>query len=262
LSPKAIIDAQLSGLNTLYLLSSSISETQRETLREYDVEFSETGSLLLDAFSHPAASSPSTVLLSPTSCLKHNGPLLSNSTLSGGPIVFPSGAVHSLGQNPYLVEVAHAPKTAYVGDGKLLMADDSAVEAIVGGKTKGPIVGGRKASLVSALQTRDNARIGFVGSGAVFSDEYWGKKVKTVDGKRYVVRSSQLGCVADTASLETGNAAFAEDFSKWIFQESGVIKVVSSTHHRDDETEPRDQYTKKDQVVRSPTSTPFSPIWS
>jgi oligosaccharyltransferase complex subunit beta len=51
------------------------------------------------------------------------------------------------------------------------------------------------------------------------------------------------------ARLETGNAAFANDFSSWIFQESGVVKVVSSTHHRDDETEPRDQYTKKDPVV-------------
>jgi oligosaccharyltransferase complex subunit beta len=185
LTPKAIIDAQLSGLNTLYLLSSSISEGQRETLREYDVEFSEPGSLLLDAFSHPASSSPSTVLLPPTSCLKHNGPLLSNSTLSGGPIVFPSGAVHALGQNPYLVEVAHAPKTAYVGDEKHLSADESEVEAVVGGKTgKGPVVGGRKATLVSALQTRDNARIGFVGSGAAFSNEYWGKTVKTLAGQR------------------------------------------------------------------------------
>jgi hypothetical protein len=55
------------------------------------------------------------------------------------------------------------------------------------------------------------------------------------------------------ASLETGNAAFANDFSSWILQESGVVKVVSSTHHRDDETEPRDQYTKKDPVV-SPQS--------
>jgi len=174
----------LAGLNTLYLLSSSISETQRETLREYDVEFSETGSLLLDAFSHPESSTPSTVLLPPTSCLIHNGPLLSNSTLSGGPIVFPSSAVHTLGQNPYLVEVAHAPKTAYVGDERSLSADESEVEAVVGGKTgKGPIQSGRKATLVSALQTRDNVRIGFVGSGAAFSDEHWGKKVKTVDGQ-------------------------------------------------------------------------------
>lgn len=28
-----------------------------------------------------------------------------------------------------------------------------------------------------------------------------------------------------------------------------MIKIVSSTHHRDGETEPRDAYTKKDPVV-------------
>lgn len=185
LSPKAIIDAQLSGLNTLYLLSSSLSESSRETLREYDLEFSETGSLLLDAFSHPATSPASHVLLPPTSCLVPNGPLLSNSTLSGGPIVYPSGAVHSTGQNPYLIDVAHAPVTAYVGDEKDLSADEAEVESAVGGKSgKGPVLSGRKAGLVSALQTRDNARIGFVGSGAMFSDAHWGKKVKTADGRR------------------------------------------------------------------------------
>lgn len=184
LSPKAIIDAQLSGLNTLYLLSSSLSETSREVLREYDVEFSETGSLLLDAFSHPVSSPISSVLLPPTSCLVPSGPLLSNSTLSGGPVVYPSGAVHTLGQNPYLVEVAHAPSTAYVGEEKDLSADEAAVETAVGGKTsKGPIISGRKAALVSALQTRDNTRVGFVGSGAMFSDEHWGKMVKTAEGQ-------------------------------------------------------------------------------
>lgn len=185
LSPKAIIDAQLSGLNTLYLLSSSLSEATRETLREYDLEFSETGSLLLDAFSHSASSSPSNVLLPPTTCLIPNGPLLSNSTLTGGPIVYPSGAVHTVGQNPYLIEVAHAPPTAYVRDAKDLSADEAQVEATVGGKSaKGPILSGRKAGLVSALQTRDNVRIGFVGSGAMLSDKYWGKKVKSVERTR------------------------------------------------------------------------------
>jgi oligosaccharyltransferase complex subunit beta len=110
---------------------------------------------------------------------------LSNSTLTGGPIVYPSGAAHTVGQNPYLVEIAHAPPTAYVGDEKDLTADEAHVENAVGGKSaKGPVLAGRKAGLVSALQTRDNVRIGFVGSGAMFSNKYWGKKVKTVEGSR------------------------------------------------------------------------------
>lgn len=50
-------------------------------------------------------------------------------------------------------------------------------------------------------------------------------------------------------SLETGNAGFAADYTKWLFQETGLLKVVSTYHHRDSETESRDAYTKKDPVV-------------
>ena len=60
--------------------------------------------------------------------------------------------------------------------------------------------------------------------------------------------------MADFRSLESGNAALAEDFTKWIFQETGVVKVVSTHHHRDSETDPREQYTKKDPLVRHLTS--------
>lgn len=49
--------------------------------------------------------------------------------------------------------------------------------------------------------------------------------------------------------VETGNAAFVTDFTKWVFQETGVVKVVSTTHFREGETEPREMYTKKDDIV-------------
>lgn len=99
--------------------------------------------------------------------------------------------------------MAHAPSTAYVGDEKDLSADEAQVESVVGGKNaKGPILAGRKAGLVSALQTRDNVRIGFVGSGAMFSDKYWGKKVKTVEGTRWVPRpSSRTGWLNNPLSV-------------------------------------------------------------
>lgn len=54
---------------------------------------------------------------------------------------------------------------------------------------------------------------------------------------------------ANPHSKETGNRAFVDDLTKWIFQETGVVRVVSTTHHREGETEPRDQYRKKDNVV-------------
>jgi oligosaccharyltransferase complex subunit beta len=188
LSPKAIVDAQFSGLNTLYLLSPNISEIHRDTFREYDLEFVERDTTLLDAFSplSSTSQSQSTVVLSPSSCLSNSPNVLSPTTLTGGPIIYPQGTVHTLGQNPYIVEVAHAPKTAYVGEERSLDADEKDVEASVGGgagKSKEGIVTGKKAALVSAFQARDNSRVGFVGSGKMLSDEYWGKEVN-LDGKR------------------------------------------------------------------------------
>ncbi|OCF36217.1 oligosaccharyltransferase complex subunit beta [Kwoniella heveanensis BCC8398] len=238
LSPKSIIQAQYSGINTLFFLSPELTESTREFMREYDLEFVDPSTTLIDAFSHPSGSPASTVLLSSTSSLvPNNGEILSPSTLSGGPIVYPSGTVHVAGQNPYLVDVLHASKTSYVGQDKALSGDEAEVEKSIGGKGKEPVVSGKKASLVSALQSRDNVRIGFVGSGGLASDEWWGKSVQNTDGK----------------TLETGNAAFITDFTKWIFQETGVVKIVDSTHFREGEVEPREMYTKKDEITYSLT---------
>lgn len=180
-----MLDAQISGLNTLYLLSSNISELNRDTFREYDLEFAERDSTLIDAFSHPSQLPASTVLLPSHQCLISNGAILPPDTLAGGPIVYPAGTVHTLGQNPYLVDILHGTRTSYVGEEAALDADEAEVERDVGGKGgKEAVLSGKKAVLVSAMQTRDNVRVGFVGSGAMFSDEWWGKTVAGSDGKK------------------------------------------------------------------------------
>ena len=51
--------------------------------------------------------------------------------------------------------------------------------------------------------------------------------------------------------MKTGNAEFAQDFSKWIFQETGVVKVVSTAHHRKGESESKEIYRIKDDLVSS-----------
>ena len=86
--------------------------------------------------------------------------------------------------NPYLIEVAHGTKTGYVGENSVIDADEAEVESTLGKGSKEALMSGKKAGLVSVMQTRDNVRVGFVGSGAMFSDEWWGVKVKTTEGKR------------------------------------------------------------------------------
>lgn len=59
--------------------------------------------------------------------------------------------------------------------------------------------------------------------------------------------------MADTGSLRharSANSAFVRDITQWAFQEKGVLRVVSATHHRDGETEERSVYRIKDDVVR------------
>ncbi|WWC58336.1 uncharacterized protein I303_100876 [Kwoniella dejecticola CBS 10117] len=240
LSPKSILHAQFAGLNTLYFLSPDLTENNKEFFREYDIEFIDSSNTLIDTFSYPADYTPSDVLLSPSSSLIGNGEIVSPSTTSGGPIIYPSGTVFTTGENPYLIDVLHASKTSYIGQNKILSSDEAEVEKSVSGNNRNsrePILNGKKASLVSALQTRDNARVGFVGSSEMVKDTWWNKEVKTTDGKSHT----------------TGNAEFISDFSKWIFQETGVVKIVDSTHHRKGESEPRELYTKKDEITFSLT---------
>lgn len=175
-----MLDAQFAGLNTLYLLSPNISEINRDTFREYDLEFADRDQQLLDAFAH-TPEGPGVVLLNPAGHIRPHPAIISRPVLTGGPILYPRGTVHTLGQNPLLVDVLHGPKGAYVAENTVLDADEAEVEAQVGAKKK-EIVAGRRAGLVSALQTRDNVRVGWVGSAEMFSDKYWDAQTVLPDG--------------------------------------------------------------------------------
>lgn len=210
-TPQAILDAQSTYLNTLYVLSPDMDDLYRSTLREYDVEPSPVGSELLDAFSHVGGGSLSDVVLAPETVVAPK-PVM---PAAPGPIVFPHGSTVQLGSNPYLLPLVDAPATSYLGkkeSGKQIASS-------------GPHSPG---AAVAAMQNRENVRIGFAGSKEMLSNEWWGKKL---DGK------------------ETGNRQAVEDLTKWLFQETGVLKVVETRHHRKDGEVPEEEYRKKDEVV-------------
>ena len=119
--------------------------------------------------------SPAVAFVNPKS-LVENGPILS--PLSGrenyrGPIVYPSGAAHVTGENAFLVDILRGGRTGYTGKDSALDADEAEVEATVGKANKQAVSAGKELSLISAMQTRDNVRIGFVGSGEMFSNKWW-----------------------------------------------------------------------------------------
>lgn len=57
-----------------------------------------------------------------------------------------------------------------------------------------------------------------------------------------------------TNSKETGNRKAVEDLTKWLFQETGVLKVVETRHHKKGGSEPEEEYRKKDEVVSHVTA--------
>ncbi|KAI9437798.1 Dolichyl-diphosphooligosaccharide-protein glycosyltransferase [Lactarius psammicola] len=76
---------------------------------------------------------------------------------------------------------------------------------------------GSSLGIVTGFQTRDSARITWVGGIELFSDDYVNKPLP---------------------SLETQQ--FARDIAAWTFQENLVLRIDSTTHHLLNETEPRE----------------------
>jgi oligosaccharyltransferase complex subunit beta len=129
----------------------------------------------MDGFHHVYETSPAVAFVEQKS-LVESGPILS--PLSGrenyrGSVVYPSGAAHVTGENAFLIDILRGGRTGYIGKDDALDADEAEVEATVGKANKQAVSAGKELSLVSAMQTRDNVRIGFVGSGEMFSDKWW-----------------------------------------------------------------------------------------
>ena len=181
LKPQSLVDAMSSHqINTLFVMSPSISEAQREFAREFDVEFQERDTALVDDFHYsPVSSKHDHVLLNISSGLDVEAPTTivpAQLRTSTTPLLY-NGIVHTLGENPYLIPVLHAGATA-VSDAVTVMDGAELLN-----KKKKAVVAGEQAALVSALQTRSNARVGWIGSEAMLRDDYWAAEVQDRDGR-------------------------------------------------------------------------------
>jgi len=101
-------------------------------------------------------------------------------------------------------------------------------------------VAGRKISLVSALQARNNARVVFSGSAEMFSDRFFKSSVQkwTTDGKA-------------KSHDKSGNEKFCSRLVQWAFQERGILRASNVQHHRVGETVAPYSYTIKDDIKYS-----------
>ncbi|KAK4701161.1 oligosaccharyltransferase complex subunit beta, partial [Phenoliferia sp. Uapishka_3] len=205
LSPQALYTYISRARNILYVLSSSLSESHRDFAREFDLEFDDRGSNVIDHFSYDKLldvdGSHSTIVVPLDST---PSPFISTETAGGAPILY-RGVGHQVGKQPLLSNILSARETSY-------SADTNPKEPLV----EDPFVSGTSVGLVSAMQAKNNARVTFVGSMELFSDEFINAKIEAADGTSYP---------------KSGNLAFINDLTRWTFQESGILRL-SSPHLR------------------------------
>ena len=87
---------------------------------------------------------------------------------------------------------------------------------------------GKETVLVSSLQARNNARVVFVGSMKMLSDNFF---VKRINGKK------------------VANQNFASDLLNWNLQLKSVLRLTKLEHHRDGETQPPITYVINEHLV-------------
>lgn len=114
------------------------------------------------------------------------------------------GIGHTLRQSPMVEPVLVAGRTGYSYDRK---EEFAAVED--------PWSAGSQLFLVSRFQANNNARIAVAGSLDMFSDNFFTMTVQKQQTKE-----------------QTANRLFVRDLTKWVFAETGVLRVLDVKHEQ------------------------------
>ncbi|SCV73025.1 BQ2448_6950 [Microbotryum intermedium] len=216
LNPQRLVEYSQQGTNLLIALSPHVSEFWRDFAREFDLEFDDRGSRVIDHFNYDVGlddDSSHSVIVVPLSGCK--SPFVAPETSAGPPLLY-RGIGHAIGRRPLATNILHASPTAYSGDASRIgnLADDV-------------FLAGTSAGLVTAFQAKNNARITFVGSTDVFSDVFQRASVESSNGLRFA---------------RSGNAAFISDLTRWTMQETGVIRIDAARHYRASDGQRQDLY--------------------
>ncbi|KAK9458745.1 Dolichyl-diphosphooligosaccharide--protein glycosyltransferase subunit WBP1 [Lipomyces oligophaga] len=201
---KPLLDFVEAGGNIMVLLNPSqhALAVVRELGQQLDILLPSRDLTLVDHFNYDPKLSPvshDAIILDPSTSLV--APYVASIEASAGKIIYPKGSAISLGNNILVFPVLRASETAYLYS--------PSEEPLL---SEMPYVTGTQAFLTVGFQARNNGRILFVGSSALFSNEAF-------------------------ENLETSNRDLAVQLSKWVFQEKSVIKLTSVTHNLVNSTE-------------------------
>jgi len=214
----SILDFIDEGHNVLLAADSSVSDPAREIATECGVEFDEEGSFVLDHF-HSV--SPNLVVDRTTVSIEPN-----NQTTLFVPVI--TGTKKASELKPILYKgIGQSINEASGLNIAILRGYDTTYSTNPDEPIKVDSHGrfGKDVVLVSALQARNNARVVISGSLLLFSDRFF--------------------------TSASDNQYFANELSKWVFKERGILRAGTPTHHIVGETQPPLMYRINDEIKYS-----------
>ncbi|KAF9415651.1 hypothetical protein BGZ94_010441 [Podila epigama] len=227
MNAKAVVSFVAEGGNLLVAGSPAMSNTLRELSREFDVEYDNRFTTVLDHFNYDEVLGEKhhdTIVVDPKTHMsaKVSHAIVPQESLPG-PVLF-RGIGHKVNpSNSLLNTVLWAPNEAYTWEN--LNLDEPA--------DQNPTLSGKEISLVSVMQARNNARIAFLGSTDMLTDAFF-----SFSPKKHAQNE-----------VKSGNRKFIEELTKWTFQEKSVLEVVAVEHHKVGEEEPPAHYRIKDNMT-------------
>ncbi|XP_005182834.1 dolichyl-diphosphooligosaccharide--protein glycosyltransferase 48 kDa subunit [Musca domestica] len=217
------------GGNVLVAGSEQSGDALREFASECGFEIDEEGASVMDHLHYDVSDKGDhTTILTASKNLINSRTIVGNSRDDiKKPLVYKGTGLLADKENSLVLQLLTAESTAYSYN------PDQAIKDY-------PHAVGRNTLLIAALQARNNARVVFSGSLYFFSDEAFTNSVTY----------AQTG----ESFKQSGNRDVANSISKWVFGETGALRVAGVKHHLEGETQPpAEAYTITDPVVYSIT---------
>ena len=207
--------------NVLVAVSNEVGDILRDLGMEVGLELDERGTSVIDHLNYDVKDrgEHTLIVVEPTNII--------DAELIVGPKAETPCLYRGLGMiadpdNPLILEIMTGATTSYS-----YFPDDKIDEY--------PHAVGKSTLLMAGMQARNNARVVFSGSIDFFSNEFFAASV---------LRSASGAGNFD----QSNNHAIATALTKWVFKETGVLRVGTVKHHLIGETEPPTAYTVEDKV--------------
>ena len=217
------------GGNILVAGSEQSGDALREFASECGFEIDEEGASVIDHLHYDVSDKGDhTTILTAARNLINAPSIVAESRKNGAkPLLYRGTGLLADKENSLVLQLLTAESTSYSYNPEQTIKDY-------------PHAVGRNTLLIAALQARNNARVVFSGSLHFFSDEAFTNAVTYAQTGEHFEQS--------------GNRDTATAISKWVFGETGRLRVASVKHHLEGETQPPEQaYTITEPVVYSIT---------